>query len=110
MLNIIEKIFATNLSVDDIFEATQIDPEKTPNIFVVSDKAIEWIFYFGSVLIFIYLLISGITFITAGGDAEKAKKGQQGIIYGVIGVVVMVLSLALVRIVSYMASNRAPFN
>jgi hypothetical protein len=108
MLDLIEKIYAANPSIDQIYESTQFDPDSTSDLIAVVTKIITWIYYFGGVLIFIYLLISGITLMTAGGNAEQAKKGTQGIIYGTIGVVVMVLAAVLVKVASYIASNNAP--
>ncbi|MFA5024772.1 MAG: hypothetical protein WC523_07545 [Patescibacteria group bacterium] len=42
-------------------------------------------------LAIIYLIYSGILYITAAGNPDNAKKGQQGLINAVIGVIVIVL-------------------
>lgn len=107
-LNLVEKIYAAKPSIDDIYDATHFDSNANTNLDVLAARIIDWILWIGVVLIFIYLLISGIMIITANGNAEQAKKGQQGIIYGAIGAIVIALSLVLVRVFSYIGNNGAP--
>ena len=49
---------------------------KYGNFLVVFMRVLDWLIWFAGV-IFIYLVIAGIQYMTAGG-AEQAKKGQQG--------------------------------
>lgn len=60
---------------------------------------VTWLLYFAGVLAFIFLVISGITYITAGGNPEQAKKGQQGLINAIIGIIIVALSFAILRAV-----------
>lgn len=53
----------------------------------------------------IYLVYSGITYITAAGNADAVKKGQTGLLYGAIGVAVVVISYFVVRAVSSFATS-----
>lgn len=46
-------------------------------------------------LAFIYLLYSGILYITANGNPDQAKKAQSGIINAIIGIVIIVLAYAI---------------
>lgn len=108
MLNIIEKIYAAKPSIDQIYDATQFNPNDGANLNVLVMRIINWINWIGGVLIFIYILIAGITLITANGNPEQAKKGQQGIIYGIIGAIVLILSVVLVRVFNFIANNSAP--
>lgn len=64
---------------------------------------ISWVLYIAAILAFIYLVVSGITFITAGGNAEQAKKGQTGLIYAIIGIIV----IALAYVILYATNNLA---
>ncbi len=76
----------------------------TPNT-TVSDlsglvtKVSNWVFVIAGVLAFFYLLYSGILYITASGNAEQAKKAQQGILNAIIGIVIIVFAYAIVRAV-----------
>jgi hypothetical protein len=50
------------------------------------------------VLAVIYLVWSGIQYITAGGSADKAKSARTGIINAVIGIVIIVAAYFIVRL------------
>lgn len=54
-------------------------------------------------LAFLFLVYSGILYITSAGDAEKAKKAQMGLINVIIGIVVVSLSYVIVRTVGTFA-------
>lgn len=45
------------------------------------------------------IIIGGVTFITSQGDAAKVMKGKNTIMYGVIGLIVAILSFAIVNFV-----------
>jgi hypothetical protein len=105
MLNILEKIYAAKPSADEISQATQIDLDKYGDFAVVFTGILNWMMWIAGVLIFIFLVIAGIQYMTAGGNAEQAKKGQQGIINGVIAIAIVALSLAIIRIVSNMINK-----
>ena len=47
------------------------------------------------VIAFAYLIFGGITYITAGGDAEKAGKGRTAIVNAIIGIVIIAAALAI---------------
>lgn len=59
-------------------------------------RLINWVLWFAFVLAVIYLIYSGILYITAGGDSEKATKGRTGVINAVIGIIIILLALAIV--------------
>lgn len=48
----------------------------------------------------LFLMIGGFLFITSGGNEEQAEKGKKIVTNSVIGLVVIILSYAIVRIVS----------
>ncbi len=51
------------------------------------------------ILAVVYLIYGGILYLTAGGDAEKASKGRVAITNAIIGVVIILLSLAIYQFV-----------
>lgn len=62
----------------------------------------NWILIIAAVIAFFYLIYSGFIYLTAGGNADAAKKGQQGILNAIIGIIIIVLAFAIVRaIVSF---------
>ena len=46
----------------------------------------------------IYLIYSGIIYITAAGNPDNAKKGQQGVINAIIGIVIIVAAYFIIQI------------
>ena len=47
----------------------------------------------------VVVIIGGITYMTSSGDATKVKKGKDTILYGLIGLIIVVLSFAIVNFV-----------
>lgn len=60
----------------------------------------NWMFAFLLVIGVIVLLVGAFNYLMAGGDAEKQGEARQRIIYGLIGIAVGTLALALVTVVS----------
>lgn len=56
---------------------------------------------------FIYLIYSGFLYLTAAGNLDNAKKGQQGIINAIIGIVIIVLAWTIITLVSNTANKIA---
>lgn len=54
------------------------------------------------VLAVFYLIWGGISYVTAGGDAEKASKGRVAITNAIIGIIIIIAALA---IYNYVAQN-----
>jgi len=61
--------------------------------------AFDWFPIIIGVAAFIGILIAGFTIITAGGDAEKAKKGRLAIVYIATGMILATLTWAFIRVV-----------
>lgn len=47
----------------------------------------------------VYLVYSGILYLTAAGNPDNAKKGAQGVTNAIIGIIVIVLAFAIVTAV-----------
>lgn len=60
---------------------------------------INLILLIAGILAVIYLIYSGILYITAGGDTGKADKGRTGIVNAIIGLVIISAAYLLVRFV-----------
>ena len=75
------------------------DIEGINNIVKVIRGAIQFILVVAFVLAFIFLIIGGIRWITAGGD-EKGVAGARGMITAaLIGLVIVLVSYAIIRLV-----------
>lgn len=47
----------------------------------------------------IVIIIGGVQYMTSSGDAGKVKKAKDTILYGIIGLVVVILAFAIVNFV-----------
>jgi len=63
------------------------------------ETATNFIAVISGILAFIYLIYSGILFLTAAGNPDNAKKGLQGVINAAIGIVIIVGAWAIIRAV-----------
>ena len=63
----------------------------------------DWLFYLLTIIAGIAFIIAGYNFATAAGDAEKIRKAQSFVLYGIIGVVVAVSAQGLVSLVCRIA-------
>lgn len=57
-------------------------------------------FVIGTILALIYLIVAGFRYLTSGGDAEKIAKARTGILFAVVGLVVIIISAFVVSFVS----------
>ena len=48
----------------------------------------------------LFLIIGGFRYITAGGNEETAESGKKTIVNAVIGIIVVVLSFVIVRVIA----------
>lgn len=60
-------------------------------------SATKWIGGIAGIIAFFFLIYSGIIYLTAGGNADQAKKGGQGIVNAVIGLIIIAIAYALTR-------------
>ena len=51
------------------------------------------------ILAVVVIIIGGISYMTSNGDATKVKKAKDTILYGVIGLIIVILSAAIVNFV-----------
>lgn len=67
---------------------------------------VSWVMILAGVIAFFYLVYSGFVYLTAGGNADAAKKGQQGIINALIGLVIIFLAWTIVgAFTSFLGNN-----
>lgn len=73
----------------------------------LAQSVINIVFLIAGILAVIYLLWSGVQYITAGGNPDKVKAARQGIINAVIGIVVIMAAFFIIRIAT---STRGVFD
>ncbi|MDP2691423.1 MAG: hypothetical protein Q8O95_03420 [bacterium] len=74
----------------------------------VIKEAIAWAIIFAAILCIIFIFIGGISFILSGGQDEKIKSAVGTIRYAIIGLVVVILSVTMVNIVTFVF--KVPFD
>lgn len=68
-----------------------------PPIAVVLMRALNVLLSIAGILAMLSLVISGILYMTSGGDGTQAKTAKHAIGYSIVGLIVIVLSLVIVR-------------
>lgn len=81
---------------------TKIDPNSIgiPNANVdentVLQSILSMVFFLFGIVATITIIFAGIMYVTSEGNAEKTKAAKNAILYGVIGLVVTLLSFSIV--------------
>jgi len=60
---------------------------------------VGWLSLIVGAVAFFYLIYSGILYISAAGNPDQAKKGQQGIVNAIIGIVICVLAYTIITVI-----------
>ena len=76
------------------------DSTTTTSLNVLFGNVTNLIALVAGMIAFIYLVYSGILYLTAAGNPDSAKKGQQGIINAIIGIIIIVAAWAIIGAVS----------
>lgn len=93
-MNLIERVYALDFSTFRIREA-----DSSSNVGTLADTVVAWVTIIAAAVAFFYLVYAGFLYMTAGGNPDQAKKGQQGIVNALIGLVIVALSYLIVRVV-----------
>ena len=71
----------------------------------VVGNVVTWVLAIVALIAFFYMISNGIKYITAGGDAAKATEARQGIVNGVIGIIVVVAAYLIVQFAFSLGTN-----
>ena len=100
---ILTLILAGSLVLPVLFVNAQQQPvAEIPELSVVQtlETIANWIFYILLFVAAIFIVIAGVSFVTAQGDPEKFKKAKDTVLYAVVGIVVALLSRGIVALVN----------
>ncbi len=67
----------------------------SPSINEILVDVIRWASLFGGILAVSFLIYSGFVYLTSNGNADAAKKGSKGILYAVIGTILLSFSYVI---------------
>jgi len=71
----------------------------------IAVKVVGFILIVAAIIAVIYLLYSGILYLTAAGNEANADKGRKGIVNAVIGIIIIVLAFVILRVTQNAAQN-----
>lgn len=66
------------------------------------------LFFAGAVAI-LFIIIGGFWYITSAGNEEQAEKGKNALFNAIIGIVIILMSYAVVRVISNTVSSSSAF-
>lgn len=70
---------------------------------VIFQRVINFALVFAGVAALIFVIFSGIRFISSGGNPEQVKGARNTLIYAIIGFVLILLSFFIVNVISEIA-------
>ena len=79
----------------------------SPTVRGLANTIFSFVLLIAAVLAVIYLIYSGIIYITAAGNPDNAKKGQQGVINAIIGIIIIVAAFFIINLAMNIASGIA---
>ncbi len=91
-------IVNTLMSILDInrsggWEQGEVTQERVQNIF-------GWAYSMAGLVAVIFIIKSGIDYMTSAGDAGKAKRATQGLIVSIVGLIIVILAAAITSLVT----------
>jgi len=60
---------------------------------------IQLMLFFAGAIAVLFVIIGGFLYMTAGGNEEQAEKGQKALTNAVIGIIIVIMSYAIIRVV-----------
>ena len=84
-----------------------VDSGQTVTVVRLANTGFKFVLLIAAVLAVIYLIYSGIIYITAAGNPDNAKKGQQGVINAIIGIIIIVAAFFIINLAMNIASGVA---
>ena len=85
-----------------VLAATPIVPnvlQRTTNVLDVVRGIVSFIILVAFVAAFIFLLVGGVRWITAGGDEKAIASARSTITAAIVGLVIVLLAFAIIRVV-----------
>ncbi len=84
---------------DSIQTSSEDNPESlaTQGIILFIGNIVSQVLLFAAAISIIFIIVAGGTYIFAFGDDTKIDKGKRGLLWALIGLVIIMLSYAIVR-------------
>ncbi len=69
-------------------------------ITAVFQNIVNYMLIFAGIVALFFVIISGIKFLTSGGDPKQVEGAKQTMTYAIIGLIVILLSFAILNLIS----------
>lgn len=70
--------------------------------------ALNMLSWIAGIIAVVMLIISGLRFMTGGGDPQSISSAKRGVIYALVGIAVVILSQSIVRFVVNKSTETPP--
>lgn len=68
---------------------------------VVFKLVLNWLLILAGTVALIFVILSGISYITSGGDQKKLENAKHTLTYAILGLIVILAAIFIIRIISY---------
>jgi len=68
-------------------------------------NVVTWILIFAGVVALFLIIMSGIKFVTSGGDPKQIDGAKNTLTYAVIGLIVVLLSFTIINFISFVTGT-----
>jgi heme O synthase-like polyprenyltransferase len=66
---------------------------------VVFSNIVDWTVGLASLVAVLFIIISGIKFLTSGGDPKQVEGARKTMTYAIAGLIIILLAFALIQII-----------
>lgn len=80
-------------------------PQNLTGVIGVVLSAVRWFYTIIFIVAVVMILLSAYTYVTSKGDPKKVGEAKQQLIYAIVGIVVALLSYAIVSVVKSTVSS-----
>ena len=73
---------------------------------IIIGNVIYWLLILAGIVALAFIILSGFKFLTSGGDPKQAEGARKTLTYAVIGLVLVLLSFGIVRVIGQVTGVR----
>jgi len=73
-------------------------------IFPLIANLIYWLFLFSGTISLIIIIVSGLRFITSGGDSKSVDTAKKSMTYAVMGLLLVFLAFFILNVIAYVTN------
>jgi len=94
---------------DFTIDETTFPPARVANIGTILNTILPLLILGAALLFLVMFLLAGFQWLTAGGSMDNVKKAQKTMSFAVLGLVVVVVSYTIVKLIGFILQITLPF-